>query len=75
MRFDDPSITELIENTPEKRLALFGEFKFPNGNDFFASNPNKRQIGSLADRASFLTKQSSKSNTKQPPFLTPVYRS
>lgn len=31
MRFDDPSITELIENTPEKRLALFGEFKFPSG--------------------------------------------
>lgn len=31
MRFEDPSISELIENTPEKRLLLFGELKFPSG--------------------------------------------
>lgn len=31
MRFTDPSVAELIENTPAKRLRIFGSLQFPSG--------------------------------------------
>jgi hypothetical protein len=71
MRFEDPSISELIETTPEKRLLLFGELEFPSGwvlahtgvGDRTYNGQTYKGIGELAQIGRFKENASRGANT------------